>query len=139
MEHVFQLIQSYFNFRAAVLRSADLESMSNAEFSRLTGLSSNTKYIRLNHPDLWQPAEIYVLAKKTGLWEGGVRKLDLLAELITQLPLPQQRIVLRAGSLTGQRLAVRRQDPNSWQAQELAKLQAWYRTNTIRSSELLKT
>ncbi|MEZ0485280.1 hypothetical protein [Fibrella aquatica] len=134
MEQVFQIVQSYLNFRAAVLRSMSFEAMTKAEFSRVTGLDGNSKYRRELNPDLWKPSEIYAFATISGLWDGGPRRLDHLAELIEYLPEPEKKLVLKASSLTREKLQLRRENTESWQPQELERLYAWHRQHTIHVS-----
>lgn len=139
MEQVFQIIQSYFNFRAAVLRSMAFETMSKADFARLTGLDGNSKYRRELNPDLWKPTEIYAFAVRAGLWDGGAKRLDLLADLIEHLPETDRKIILKAGQLTNEKLQLRRQDANSWQPQELEKLAVWHRQNSLHLARAYTT
>ncbi|MBO0950807.1 hypothetical protein [Fibrella forsythiae] len=115
------------------------DSMSKADFARLTGLDGNSKYRRELNPDLWKPTEIYAFAIQVGLWDGGAKRLDSLADLIEHLPEFERKIILKAGLLTKDKLQIRRQDSNSWLPQELEKLAAWHRQNAIHVSRTFAT
>lgn len=105
--------------------------MSKAEFARLTGLDGNSKYRRELNPDLWKPTEIYAFAIQVGLWDGGAKRLDSLADLIEHLPEMERKIILKAAFLTKEKLQLRRQDSTTWLPQELEKLAAWHRQHAI--------
>lgn len=127
MQQIYQTLQSYYNFQAAVLRSMDFESMSKAEFGRITGLYGNSKVRRQQNPDLWKPTEIYSLAVKLDLWDGVTRRLANLATCITNLPDAERKSLLKAAVINQEKLHERLQNPDSWQAIELVKIKNWCR------------
>ena len=127
MQQIYQTLQSYYNFQAAVVRSMDFESMSKAEFGRITGLYGNSKLRRQQNPDLWKPTEIYSLAVKLDLWDGVSKRLANLATFITNLPDAEKKSLLKAALINQGKLHDRLQNPDSWQAVELVKIKDWCR------------
>lgn len=127
MQQIYQTLQSYYNFQAAVLRSMDFESISKAEFGRITGLYGNSKLRRQQNPDLWKPTEIYSLAVKLDLWDGVSKRLANLATFITNLPDAEKKSLLKAALINQGKLHDRLQNPDSWQAVELVKIKDWCR------------
>ncbi|AKD53804.1 hypothetical protein [Spirosoma radiotolerans] len=127
MEQILLHLQSYFHFRGAVLRSLSFQHLSKSEFTRITGLNGNSKYRRRTNPDLWKPAEIYRLARELGLWDGSTKRLDRLAALLNELSDPDKKVIFKACTLTEAKLQVRLLNSDSWQPQELEKLNAWCR------------
>jgi len=134
MQQIYQILQSYYNFQAAVLRSMAFESMSKAEFGRITGLYGNSKLRRQQNPDLWKPTEIYAFAVKLNLWDGVSRRLTNLAISIANLPEPEKKPLLKAAMLTQDKLHERLQNPDSWQANELVKIKEWCRRAEVHFS-----
>lgn len=127
MEQILLHLQSYFHFRGAVLRSLSFQHLSKSEFTRITGLNGNSKYRRRTNPDLWKPAEIYRLARELGLWDGSTKRLDHLAALLDELSDLEKKVIFKASTLTEAKLQVRLLDSDSWQPQELERLNAWCR------------
>lgn len=127
MQQIYQTLQSYYNFQAAVLRSMDFESISKAEFGRITGLYGNSKLRRQQNPDLWKPTEIYSLAVKLDLWDGVSKRLANLATFITNLPDAEKKSLLKTALINQGKLHDRLQNPDSWQAVELVKIKDWCR------------
>jgi hypothetical protein len=127
MEQILLHLQSYFHFRGAVLRSLSFQHLSKSEFTRITGLNGNSKYRRRTNPDLCKPAEIYRLARELGLWDGTTKRLDRLAALLDELPDPEKKVIFKASTLTEAKMRVRLLNSDSWQPQELEKLNAWCR------------
>lgn len=122
MEKITQLVQSYYNFRAAVLRSLTSKQLSRSEFSNITGLNCNSKYRRTSNPNLWKPVEIYQLGVNLGLSDGGASHLYSLAVSIKQLPADEKKRLMKASALTEEKLNERIQNRNSWLASELEKI-----------------
>ena len=124
MESILQTLQSYFNFRGAVLRTLATSPLSKDEFARITGLTGDSKYRRQQNPTLWQPVEVNRLAVELGLGDGVTNRLMGLAPMLVQLPDKKKRRLLSASKLSAQKLRLRLEDANSWQAQELEKLKS---------------
>jgi len=122
MERITQLLQSYFHFRAAVLRSLVYEQISKSEFFEITGLDGNSKYRRQRNPSLWKPAEIHRLAADLGLGDGTSNRLRELAGAIERLPQAEKKAAFKATQLTDQKLIMRLHNVDSWLPQELDKL-----------------
>lgn len=139
MQQIYQTLQSYYNFQAAVLRSMDFESMSKAEFGRLTGLYGNSKLRRQQNPDLWKPTEIYSLAVKLDLWDGVSRRLANLATLVTNLPDAERKSLLKAAVINQEKLHERLQNSDTWQAIELVKIRDWCRRSEVHISGVQST
>ena len=131
MEQIYQLLQSYYNFQTSILRSMAFETMTKAEFGRVTGLYGNSKDRRHRNPKLWSPSEIYAFSLRLGVWDGVSKRLQSLAVLINCLPEEEKKPVLKASLLTEEKLQIRIQQYESWLPQELEKLYTFYHQNSI--------
>ena len=134
MKKVTQILQSYFHLRLAVLRALDIEHLSKTEFALLSGLEANAKYRRQANPGLWKPVEIHRLARELGINDGSSLKLNELAPSINELPKKEKSFICRYSSLNEERLLQRLQVTESWQPQELDKLQHILETRFIRAN-----
>ncbi|GAB2558438.1 hypothetical protein [Spirosoma areae] len=121
MEEIIQLLDAYYCFRDAVLRSTP-PKLPKSVFTKITGLDVNAKYRRQANPGLWKPAEIRLLAVELGLSDATSNRLQGLAPLITLLTESEKKSVYKACSLTDEKLSARLANPDSWQPYELDKL-----------------
>lgn len=122
MEKIAQLLQSYFHFRAATLRSITSENVSRSELSRLTGLCANAISGRKANPDLWQPVDIYQVAVKFGSKPGSNTTLARLAPLINELPDEERYRFLKDSSVRESKFKERLKRSDSWLQSELVRM-----------------
>ncbi|RAI73789.1 hypothetical protein HMF3257_04090 [Spirosoma telluris] len=138
MEQIKQVLYSYFQFRAAVLRVFEDHHLPKDELKLLIVQDSNAIYRRRNNPSLWQPAEIHRLGKRLGIWDGQYNRLQSLCHLLECLPQDEQLQVYKWACLTVDKMIARSQNVNNWQSRELYKLLSWFSRKPMASQTRIR-
>jgi hypothetical protein len=130
MEQIGQVLQSYFRFRNAVLRTLAARSLSKSEFELVTGLDGNSKYRRENNPALWKPSEVGKLASYVDIGDGTLHCLQPLARLVAELPETEKKQLAKVAKLTPEKIWLRQQNVDYWQAKELDNISSWLKSKS---------
>ncbi len=122
MDSLAQLLQSYLNVRAAVLRAIEDSRISDEDIETTLRITYSTAFRRRKNPDSWRPAELALLAATLSLPTAPFSRLEKLADQLVELPAERRYSLMKACQLDNAKLQARRRDFYLWQHKELERM-----------------
>lgn len=122
MQQLYELLQSYFNLRSAVLRKLADATLSDLEIQDALALSYEVLRRRRRDPLAWQPDEICGLAELLGLSNKRGMELKTITRQLDLFPNEHRTKLLKMSLVSPHKLALRASDWRNWKQVELERI-----------------
>lgn len=123
-ENLLRTVESYLKSRAAIIRLLNDRKMKPGELEATLQFSYALLFRRRQNPSHWRSSELKMVAEALGLSPAPIAEIETVVAQIDGLPNLVRVLLLKETRIDARRIAIRRQDPDLWQCEELERLAA---------------
>ncbi|GAB3951967.1 hypothetical protein GCM10028805_33010 [Spirosoma harenae] len=122
MNDIQNLIESYFNARAAILRTFADNQLTTSDLRDELALSNEAINRRRRNADNWRASELTLLARLFRLDLNPKQQLQTVTQRLQRLEEPDQKKLIKGALISQSRLKTLYKDYDLWHYSELVQL-----------------